>query len=190
MVVSYFQLPDLARIAKGRRGQMNSIIIRALESSEWTAFRDFRLQGLKVAPGVFGSAYGIEETLKPEEWQSTVSGPAQQVFGLFDVEYLIGIMAAFTWREDPSGHTAVLAMSFMLPEYRGRGLSRLLYETRLDWIRWHTQFTRVVVSHRESNQLPRRAIERHGFRLVRRAPRVWPDGTTEDEIFYELSIRT
>jgi GNAT superfamily N-acetyltransferase len=169
---------------------MNSIIIRALESSEWSALRDFRLQALKAAPGVFGSAYRTEVTKKPEEWESTVSGPEHQVFGLFDVQYLIGITAAFAWREDPSGHTAVLAMSFILPEYRGRGLSRLLYETRLDWIRSRPQFTRVVVSHRESNEMSRWAIERHGFRLTRRVPRVWPDGTTEDEIFYELRIPT
>jgi RimJ/RimL family protein N-acetyltransferase len=169
---------------------MNSIIIRALECSEWVAFRDFRLQALAAHPGVFGAAYATEVTKKPEEWQSTVGGPANQAFGLFDLERLIGITAAFAWREDPSGNTAVLAMSFILPEYRGRGLSRLLYETRLDWIRSRPQFTRIVVSHRASNEASRRAIERHGFRVTHRAPRVWPDGTTEDQIFYELSIPT
>src|SRR5258707_983975 len=137
---------------------MNAIIIRALESSEWAAFRDFRLQALQAAPGFFGSAYAIEVTKKPEEWQSTVSGPANQAFGLFDGARLIGITAVFTSREDPSGNTAALAMSYILPEYRGRGLSRLLYETRLNWIRSHPQFTRVVVSHRASNEVSRRAM--------------------------------
>src|SRR5208337_5266913 len=64
-------------------GQMNSIIIRALESTEWAAFRDFRLQALQAAPGVFASAYETEITKEPEEWRRTVKGPAHQVFGLF-----------------------------------------------------------------------------------------------------------
>jgi RimJ/RimL family protein N-acetyltransferase len=167
---------------------MDSIIIRALDPTEWAAFRDFRLQALTATPGVFGSSYEVEVTKTPEEWQSTVRGPAHQVFGLFDVGRLIGITATFTWREDLSGETAILAMSFILPEYRGRGLSRLLYETRLDWIRTHGQFKRVVVSHRESNEVSRRANKRYGFLPIGRAPRTWPDGTTEDEIFYELRI--
>jgi RimJ/RimL family protein N-acetyltransferase len=169
-------------------GQMNSIRIRALDSAEWATFKDFRLQALKAAPGMFASSYEAEVAMTPEEWQRTIAGPAHQVFGLFDGEDLVAITAAFTWRDDPSGETALLAMSFILPEYRGRGLSRLLYEVRLDWIRTHPQFKRVVVSHRQSNEQSRRAIQRHDFLPTGRAQRTWPDGTTEDEIFYELRI--
>jgi hypothetical protein len=39
---------------------MGTITIRALESMEWAAFRDFRLQALKAAPGVFGSSYEVK----------------------------------------------------------------------------------------------------------------------------------
>jgi RimJ/RimL family protein N-acetyltransferase len=167
---------------------MNSITIRALDPAEWEAFRDFRLAALKAAPGVFCSSYEAEVRMTPEEWQSTVRGAAHQVFGVFDGENLIGITAAFTWRDDPSGETEILAMSFILLEYRGRGVSRLLYETRLGWIRARSQFKRVVVFHRESNEASRRAIQRHGFLPTGRESRIWPDGTTEDDIFYELRI--
>jgi GNAT superfamily N-acetyltransferase len=167
---------------------MSSITIRALDSAEWAAFRDFRLQALKADPGVFGSSYETEVTSTAEEWQRTVAGSGNQVFGLFDGERLIGITAAFTWREDPSGETALLAMSFILSEYRGRGLSRLLYEARLDWIRKRAQFKRAVVFHRESNEASRRANERHGFLPISRKPHTWPDGTIEDEVFCELRI--
>jgi RimJ/RimL family protein N-acetyltransferase len=168
--------------------RMNSISIRALNPAEWAALRDLRLHALQVAPGVFASSYEVEVTRTPEQWQSEISGPAHQIFGLFDEGKLIGITAVFSWREDPSGASALLAMSFIQPEYRGRGLSRLLYKARLDWIRTRPQFKRVVIYHRASNDPSRRAIERHGFRPARRASRLWPDGTTEDEIFYELPI--
>lgn len=167
---------------------MDSIIIRPLDPTEWASFWDFRLHALKVAPGAFASSHEVEVTTTPEVWQRTVRGPGHQVFGLFDVERLIGITAVFTWRDDPSGQTAILAMSFILPEYRGRGLSQLLYQARLDWIRTRGLFKRVTVSHRESNEVSRRAIKKHGFLPTGRAPRIWPDGTTEDEIFYELPV--
>ena len=136
---------------------MDSIYTRPLETFEWEVFRDFRLRALQASPGVFSSSYQEEANTTPEEWQRTVRGPTHQVFGLFDREDLIGITAVFTWRGDPSGETAVLAMSFIFPEYRGRGLSRLLYEARLGWIRSVGTFKRVVVSHRESNDVSRRA---------------------------------
>jgi RimJ/RimL family protein N-acetyltransferase len=168
--------------------QMDAVTIRALDPAEWQAFRDFRLHALKTAPGVFGSSYETEVDRTAEEWQDGVRGPGHQVFGLFDGEEMIGITAALTWRDDPSGKSAVLAMSFIQPEYRGRGLSKLLYEARLDWIRARRQFKRVVVSHRESNEASRRANQRHGFGPTGRKSKVWPDGTTEDEVLYELRL--
>src|SRR5438309_11991036 len=108
---------------------MHAIAIRPFEPAEWERFRDFRLAALKASPGLFASSYEDAVTRPPAEWRQNVRGSEHQVFGLFDGAGLIGITAAFTWREDPSGHTALLAMSFILPEYRGRGLSRLLYET-------------------------------------------------------------
>jgi RimJ/RimL family protein N-acetyltransferase len=170
--------------------QPKPITIRALGASEWEVFKDFRLHALKIAPGVFASSYDDAMTRSPEEWQLLVSGPTHQVFGLFELSRLIGITAVFASREDPSGQTAMLAMSFLSSEYRGRGLSRLFYEARLDWIRMRPQFKRVVVSHRASNEASRRANRKFGFVETGRGPRVWPDGTMEDEIFYELWVST
>jgi RimJ/RimL family protein N-acetyltransferase len=167
---------------------MNSISIRPFEPSEWHMFREFRLAALKAAPGVFATSYDEALARSPDEWQATICGPTHQVFGLFDGQRLIGITAAFTSREDPSGETALLAMSFILPEYRGRGLSSLLYDARLDWIRAQPQFRRAVVGHRASNEVSRRANQRYGFVPIGRHARVWPDGDREDEIEYELLI--
>jgi RimJ/RimL family protein N-acetyltransferase len=149
---------------------MTSVTARALEPSQWEIFRALRLDALRAAP------------------QSETKGGDHQVFGLFDGERLIGITAAFTYRGDPTGQTALLAMSFILPSHRGRGLSRTLYDARLAWIRAQPKFRRVVVSHRKSNEASRRANQRHGFVRTKNVPHTWPDGQTEDEVFYELEI--
>jgi len=107
---------------------------------------------------------------------------------LFDEKKLIGITATFTWRGDKTGATALLAMSYIDPGYRGRGLSRMLYEARLNWIAAQPQFRKVIVGHRASNEASRRANQRFGFVKIDRAARTWPDGAVEDEITYELVL--
>jgi RimJ/RimL family protein N-acetyltransferase len=169
---------------------MSEITIRPFEATEWIHFRDFRLHALKAAPGVFVTSYQETAARSPEEWQAILNNPGHRVFGLFDSGHLIGITAALTWLEDESGETAMMGMSFILPEYRRRGLSRLLYQARLDWIKGQSQFKRIIISHRVSNEQSRHAIQAHGFLPMRRVPTTWPDGETEDAIIYELVIPT
>jgi RimJ/RimL family protein N-acetyltransferase len=167
---------------------MDALTVRALAVSEWELFREFRLTALKEAPGAFATSHADAAKRTPETWQSLVSGPTNQIFGLFDRERLVGITGAFAWPDDRSGETATLVMSYIVPAYRGRSLSRLLYAAALDWARRHPQFRRVVVAMRASNEASRRACEHHGFTPVRTATRTWPDGANEDEIIYELML--
>jgi RimJ/RimL family protein N-acetyltransferase len=167
---------------------MNALIVRALDVAEWDVFRNFRLTALKDAPSVFATSYAEAAKRAPETWQSLVSGPANQIFGLFDGEHLVGITGVFAWPDDPSDQTATLVMSYILPTYRGHGLSGLLYTAALDWTRAHPHFKSVIVAMRASNAASRRACERHGFAPVRTATRTWSDGTSEDEVIYELLL--
>lgn len=162
--------------------------IRPLRHSDWEAFRDFRLAALLAEPGVFSSSYEKEVDYPPRRWQRTILGPTNQAFGLFDGEEFVGITAVFTHRDDPSGETAHLAMSFIKPEYRGKGLSGMLYEARLEWVAAHPKFNKIVVSHRASNEASRRANQRYGFVPIGREPHTWPDGETEDQVFYERRL--
>jgi RimJ/RimL family protein N-acetyltransferase len=167
---------------------MSSLTIRMLEPSEWELFRDFRLMALQSTPGVYGTRYADAVTRDEAAWRRTVRGTKNQSFGLFDDESLIGITSVFEWDEDPSGRTAILASSFILDAYRGKRLSAMLYDARLAWVRGQTQYTRIVVGHRLSNEPSRRAMVAHGFRLFRRQSADWADGITEDELFYEMEV--
>lgn len=167
---------------------MNNISIRALDPAEWQMLRDFRLHALQSAPGAFALSYEECVSWSPEQWRAGICAPTHQVFGLFDGENLIGITGVFTRREDPSGRTALLVMSYIEPEYRGRGLSEKLYQVRLDWIRQSGRFHTVHVSHRASNEASRRANQRHGFVKTGAEPFQWPDGAVEDEVHYELKL--
>ena len=166
--------------------EQKDITIRALDSGEWETFRDLRLHALKTEPGVFFSHYADEVQHPPERWKDWLSQDRKCVFGLFDGKSLVGITGVFTARHDPSGRTAVLGASYLLPQYRGQGYSRLLYRARLDWVRAQKQFQKVVVSHRDTNEASRRANQAFGFRRTHAETITWPDGTSGEEICYEL----
>jgi len=159
-----------------------------MEPEDWLAVRQMRLEALRSSPGVYALSYDDVSAWTAEYWQGEIKGDDHQVFGLFDGKELIGITAVFTWRGDASGQTALLAMSYIAPDYRGRGLSKKLYEARLNWIMEQPQFTKVMVGHRASNEISMRANQRHGFVPTQRITTTWPDGTVEDEIVYELIL--
>ncbi len=165
-----------------------SVTVRPLKPSEWRALRELRLFALQTEPGVFFSSYAREAALREDEWQTRMYGTDRQVFGAFDGDALVGITGVIPDRDDPSGATAMLVMSYLLPEYRGRGLSAQFYDARLEWLRERPQFTRVVVSHRRSNEASRRANRRYGFQLVETVSTTWPDGGVEDLLNYELPL--
>ncbi|MGZ9097214.1 MAG: GNAT family N-acetyltransferase [Micavibrio sp.] len=162
------------------------ITIRPLQSSEWVLLQEIRLKALKTNPQVFSSSYETEKNLSPDEWKSWLTQDNKCVFGLFDQQKIIGLTSIFTLRDDPTGQTALLATSYIEPEYRGQGLSRMFYEARLGWVKTQPQFRKIVVSHRESNEASRRANQSFGFQYIGRRPHIWPDGVSEDEIMYEL----
>jgi RimJ/RimL family protein N-acetyltransferase len=162
--------------------------IRPFAPSEWQTVRSFRLDALKNTPGAFALSHDVVAQWPETVWREEIRGATQQIFGLFDGDELIGITAVFTWRGDATGQTALLAMSYIRPQWRGRGLSRMFYDARFDWIRARPIFRRVIVSHRASNEASKRANQKHGFVQTERVAYEWPDGVTEDEVMYELSL--
>jgi RimJ/RimL family protein N-acetyltransferase len=164
--------------------------VRGLGAAHWQALRDLRLHALRTEPGLFFRSYDEEARLSDADWIALAAGDeSRRVFGAFDAEHLIGISAVTTDRDDPTGRTASLGMSYIVPAYRRAGLGSRFYEARLAWARARPHFVRVVVGHRRSNEASRRAIERFGFRHTFDLPHRWPDGTDEDDVCYELILR-
>ncbi|MDQ3711040.1 MAG: GNAT family N-acetyltransferase [Acidobacteriota bacterium] len=90
---------------------------------------------------------------------------------------------------DPTEKTALLWGSWLAPHARGKGLSELMYQTRINWAKEQRTVEEIIVSHRASNLSSKYANQKHGFVTTRKNEKVWTDGATEDEIFYELKIK-
>ena len=180
--------PSTGAGGAGAAGEYAVISIRAMQPDNWAAVREMRLAALKASPGSFALSHDEVAAWSQDYWRAEIKGDDHQIFGLFDGNQLIGLTAAFTWRGDKTGKTALLAMSYIAPDYRGRGLSRKLYEARLNWIAEQPQFRKVIVGHRASNEVSRRANQRYGFAQTDRITNTWPDGAVEDEVIYELVL--
>jgi RimJ/RimL family protein N-acetyltransferase len=172
-----FQDLDASRI-----GRM--ITVRPLQTIEWEAFRSLRLQALSNAPGSFTTSFEEAAARSQEDWIRLIAGPGHQVFGLFDSQ-IVGLSGVFAVPSDPA--TAEFVMSYIKPDYRGLGLSQLLFQAKLQWAAANG-FKRVVLSHRASNRAAARVAQKNGFQQVKSVSRTWPDRAVEDEIVMELML--
>lgn len=166
-----------------------TITLHRLEVDDWERFRAVRLEALRSDPGVFSARLADALARSDEGWQDFLRNPNTAVFGVFDGEQMIGITGISIDREDPTGETAMLWGSWLRPDYRGRGISKAMYEARLGWAKAHPICKKVVVSHRESNIASRNANQKNGFRFVGKSdPQTWPDGGVEPILDYELQL--
>ncbi len=165
-----------------------AITIRQLHEPDWSIFKSMRLKALQNHADVFASPYAKEAAEPDSWWKDTLDGKGKAVFGIFNGETIVGFTGIFTARIDPTGQTGVLAMSYIEPEYRGQGLSRLFYQARIDWAVNQPQLKKLIVSHREGNESSRRANQAFSFILNNKENKLWPDGVEALEWNYTLDL--
>lgn len=167
-----------------------NISIRQLKEEDWRYFAQIRLKALKTDPQVFGSNYEMESKMTEEDWKSRLRANDSAIFMLFDSgETPIGITGVSVFRDDPLRKTAIFWGSWLEPDYRGKGLSELIYKTRIDWAKNFPGIERIIVSHRASNISSKYANQKHGFVFTGTHEKIWVDGVTEDEVCYELKLK-
>lgn len=169
---------------------MADIHVRALHPDEWKLLRDMRLRALTENPGYYSTALKDAQAAPPAFWQKMINSPDKGLFGLYDAENLIGITGVFPSKDDPTGRTGFMGMSYITPHYRGQGLSEKLYDARLAFALNKTNWERLVISHRAGNISSQRAIIRHGFQKIGEHEILWPDGTYGVEVEYVLDLMT
>lgn len=166
------------------------LMIRQLNEDDWHLFAEIRLKALRTDPSVFGSTYELESKFTEADWRNRLRRDDSAIFLIFADEMPIGMTGVSVFRDDPTKKTAFFWGSWLEPEFRRRGLSDLMYKTRLDWAKNHPGIERIIVSHRASNAASKYANQKHGFVFTRTHEKVWTDGVTEDEVCYELKLKS
>jgi GNAT superfamily N-acetyltransferase len=111
--------------------------VRRFAAQEWRVYRALRLDALRDAPNAFGSTLAREEAFDDDVWANRLASgaesPAELPLVAEDGERAIGLAWARIAPEDPD--VAALYQVWVDPEYRHRGVGRLMIDTVLDWAR-------------------------------------------------------
>jgi RimJ/RimL family protein N-acetyltransferase len=160
--------------------------LRRFTVDDWRLYKSIRLEALKTEAYYFASTYTQEAGLSDVEWRDSLAHPDDRVcWGLYNGDECIGLTAIRKHPNYPG--SMVLAASYIRREYRGRGLSALFYQTRLNWAREHG-YTDVYIAHRKGNDASRAANQKFGFKYTHSESTVWPDGSTNDKLWYRLEL--
>jgi RimJ/RimL family protein N-acetyltransferase len=164
----------------------NQYTIRQFMPEDVEQYKSMRLEALQQDRGMFCNSYEYEASFPQEQWTARLSNPDRACFGLYCGNELIGITGIVVAdKEKPD--EAHMTQSYIRKEYRGKGLSILLYEARLAWAKAH-QIKCLKIGHRASNLASRAANQHYGFTHTHSEPNTWPDGKTEDMFYYELIL--
>lgn len=162
--------------------------IRAMGVDDWELYRDMRTRATREHPDFFLSNEEDSKALSKDDWLEPLLHPYKQVFGLFLEDEMIGITGIFQHKDDPSGESTIMAMNYIVPEYRGHGYARYFYEVRIAWAKEVGVFKKLITCHRQGNEASRRAILAAGFVYTGTCTGIFGDGSEDVELSYEMVL--
>lgn len=163
------------------------MFVRKLMPQDWPLYKTMRLEALRLHGDVYGTSYKEMADRTDAEWEAILAQEDSAFFVLFDGDGIIGIGGVFT--QDKSTRTGMLIAGYIREAYRGRGLSRLLYQARIDWAKQSGLFDRLLIGHREGNEASRRANQAFGFQPIGMIDYVFGNGETAKDHQYELRLK-
>jgi ribosomal protein S18 acetylase RimI-like enzyme len=130
------------------------LLVRVLDATEWSTFRQLRLAALATDPEAFESTFAFEESLPDKEWIGRLS---RRRFAFVDGER-VGMVG---WAQsEPSGSIELIGM-WVRPDHRGTPTAALLV-TEVQAIAVAEERS-LALSVRADNPRARRFYEKCGF---------------------------
>jgi RimJ/RimL family protein N-acetyltransferase len=142
-------------------------LVRELDVSDVDAFRDIRLEALRLHPEAFASSYEVEAAEPSEKFRDRLARGAR--FGGFVKGRLAGV-AGF-WRHDAARfrHKGVLIGMYVRESERGTGLADEIVGAVIEHARLQVELLQLSVATTNSRAV--RFYERMGFKKYATEPR-------------------
>lgn len=161
-------------------------MIRRLHPADAAAFRDIRLEGLRLHPAAFGASYD-DENAQPLDWfAARIADHA--VFGAFSgAENLEGVAGLMVPAARKTRHKGVVWGMYVRESARGSGLAAALLGRVLEHAASVVEEVKLEVS--PDNRAAMRLYEAAGFGVYAREPRALKIGDAyHDSLFMTLRL--
>jgi RimJ/RimL family protein N-acetyltransferase len=168
------------------------VAVRRLTETDLAAYRDLRLEALRLAPTAFGEDYREALERSGSAWlerlRRQVTDTHSVIFCATAAGAMVGMAGVYRAHGPKLRHTGTLWGAYVRPSWRGQGVATALLESSLGWAR-ERGLARLETRVETSAPAARRLLERSGFREagVLRGTMV-VDGRVLDEAVLELHL--
>ena len=161
--------------------------LRELKELDWAVLKAIRLESLTLHPDLFSPSRD-EFAFTEMDWRERLTATQGVTFGLFFGTEPVGISTVFREGNQPDATRAHLVGSYLRPEHRRKGFSRLFYDARIAWAREQGDIGTLVVEAREDNIPSHSAHQHFGFYFVRDKEIIFGDGRAFRSLIFQLDL--
>lgn len=145
-----------------------NIEIRKPNLDEWEAYKTLRLESLKECPTAFASSYEESKDESEEKWkmyiERSLNSQGSVMLSAYDEAKMIGMIVA-TWEDRmKTKHIAHINGVYVLPEYRGQGVAKKLFEEVLSELKSMNRFRKLSLNVTSRNKIALGFYEKLGFK--------------------------
>lgn len=159
---------------------MNDLSVRLAGADDIEAFKQIRLEALRLEPSAFASRVEDWVTLPDEEWRRRIA--ANPVFIAFRGVEPVGLMGLFREQSSKSRHRATIVMVYVRASERGTGTAKALLGVLAEHARG-AGVLQLELRVNADNHRAQRFYERAGFVPFGRIPAgVIHEGREVDEV--------
>ncbi len=164
---------------------MSKIQIIKLPPERWNEYKTLWLRALKDDPQAFGSSYAKEVTYSDEKWQKRAKD-----FMLFanSDDKLIGMMGIWQSDQDKENKMANVFGVYVMPEFRGKGISIMLMQTLLDELKTNPDILKLKLTVNKDQLSAIKLYESFGFKIIGQENALLGDGNYYDEYLMERDL--
>lgn len=116
----------------------NDVVIREVTLDEVEAYRELRLEGLRLHPDAFGSDYEIDKERPMEYWRDRITKSDATPRAVYVADAggaFAGMMVVSITNQPKMAHFGWITGVYVRPAWRGCGISDKLFDACLTWAR-------------------------------------------------------